>query len=271
MKLIDLSVPLDSSVVADPPNSLPSIEYLGHQNTFDRLGPHFPGLSLGDMPDGEAWAIEKINLTTHHGTHMDAPWHFHSTTNHALKEGGERARTIDEIPLNWCMRPGIKLDFQMCPDGHVVSLEEVRAELDRIKYKIQPFDIVVVNTSAGKRYGEDDYVSSGCGMSREATLWLIEQGVRITGTDAWSWDAPFVHTARKVTETGDKSLVWEGHKAGREREYCHLEKLHNLERLPAYGFTLICFPVKIKRASAGWVRAVALIDPDAKEKENESD
>ena len=33
--------------------------------------------------------------------------------------------------------------------------------------------------------------------------------------------------------TGDASLIWEGHKAGREIGYCHLEKLHNLEALPA--------------------------------------
>ncbi len=262
MKLIDLSVPLDNDVLADPPNSRPSIQYLGHRETFERLEPHFPGLNLKDMPDGEAWAIEKVSLTTHHGTHLDAPWHFHSTSNHEVKEGGERSRTIDEVPLDWCIRPGIKLDFREFPDGHVVTVNEVKEELLRINYQIQAYDIVVINTSAGKKYGQKDYVSSGSGMSREATLWLIEQGVRITGTDAWSWDAPFVHTARKVYRTGDKSLIWEAHKAGREREYCHLEKLHNLEVLPSVGFTVICFPIKITRASAGWVRAVAIVDPD---------
>jgi len=83
--------------------------------------------------------------------------------------------------------------------------------------------------------------------------------VRVTGTDAWSWDAPFVHTKDKFTQTGDPSLIWEGHKAGREIGYCHLEKLHNLEALPAHGFTIACFPVKIRGASAGWTRAVAIL------------
>ena len=59
---------------------------------------------------------------------------------------------------------------------------------------------------------------------------------------------------------GDASLIWEGHKAGREIGYCHLEKLHNLESIPSKGFTISCFPVKIKGASAGWTRAVAIID-----------
>ena len=84
--------------------------------------------------------------------------------------------------------------------------------------------------------------------------------MRVTGTDAWSWDAPFVHTAKKFTATGDKSLIWEGHKSGREIGYCHIEKLSNLEALPAHGFMISCFPVKIEKASAGWTRAVAIFE-----------
>ena len=98
------------------------------------------------------------------------------------------------------------------------------------------------------------------GMGREATLYLLERGVRVTGIDAWSWDAPFIHTKGKYAETKDASLIWEGHKAGREIGYCHLEKLHNLEALPGDGFEIACFPVKIRGASAGWTRAVAIFD-----------
>jgi len=87
---------------------------------------------------------------------------------------------------------------------------------------------------------------------------LLERGVRLTGTDGWSWDAPFVHTRREVRALCDARLIWEGHKAGRDIGYCHLEKLHNLEVLPADGFHVICFPVKIRAASAGWTRAVAI-------------
>jgi kynurenine formamidase len=91
-------------------------------------------------------------------------------------------------------------------------------------------------------------------------MYLLERGVRLTGTDAWSWDAPFSYTAQKIAETGDKSLIWEGHKAGRDIGYCHLEKLHNLEALPAHGFYVSCFPHKVRRGSAGWTRAVAIVD-----------
>ncbi len=189
-----------------------------------------------------------------HGTHVDVPWHYHPTM-----DGGKRAITIDEVPLDWFFRPGVKLDFRALPDGHVVEPAEIDAELARIGHRLSPLDIVVVNTSAGARYGQADYVDSGCGMGRAATLHLAQQGIRVVGTDGWSWDAPFSHTAKRFAETGDASLIWEGHKARREVGYCQIEKLHNLEALPTHGFTIACFPVKIRAASAGWTRAVALL------------
>src|SRR5262249_61170792 len=119
--------------------------------------------------------------------------------------------------------------------------------------------IVVVNPRAGAAYGKPDYVAAGCGMGRAATLYLLERGVRLTGTDAWSWDAPFVHTKAKYEASGDAGLIWEGHKAGRDIGYCHLEKLNNLDQLPPFGFKVCCFPVKIEAASAGWTACVAFL------------
>jgi kynurenine formamidase len=123
---------------------------------------------------------------------------------------------------------------------------------------LKPLEIVVVNTRAGSRYGHNDFVNAGCGMGNEATMYLLERGVRLPGTDAWSWDASFSYTARKVAETGDKSLIWEGHKAARDIGNCHLGKLHNLESIPGDDFTISCFPHKVRGGSAGWTRAVAL-------------
>jgi kynurenine formamidase len=173
---------------------------------------------------------------------------------------GKRAITIDEVPLDWCFQPGVKLDFRHFPDGYVATAKDVEAELKRIGHTLSPLEIVVVNTSAGMAYGRPDYVAKGCGMGREATMYLLERGVRVTGIDGWSWDAPFIFTMKKYAETHDASLIWEGHRAGREIGYCDIEKLHNLEALPPIGFMVSCFPVKVRGGSAGWTRAVAIID-----------
>ena len=254
-RLIDISIPFENDVAVDPPPMVPRITYMTHRDTLPELVIFFPGLDPDLMPDGEFAAVEQVTLTTHSGTHLDAPYHYASTMNK-----GERAITIDEVPLDWCLQPGVKLDFRHLPDGYVVQPADVETELTRIGHSLAPLEIVLVNTRAGSRYGEKDFLLAGVGMGRAATLYLLERGVRVTGTDAWSWDAPFPHTAQKYRETGDVSLIWEGHKASREIGYCHLEKLTNLEALPNKGFTVSCFPAKIKGGSAGWTRAVAIIE-----------
>src|SRR5882672_3891526 len=117
--------------------------------------------------------------------------------------------------------PGLKKED--LPDGHVITAREIEDELLRIGHELKPLEIVVVNTRAGSRYGNNDYVNSGCGMGYDATMYLLERGIRLTGTDAWSWDAPFYFTAQKWAEDHDPSIIWEGHKAGRDIGYCHLE------------------------------------------------
>ncbi len=253
-KIIDLSVSLDADIPADPPPLRPQIIYLDHAYGAQEMENMF-GIPVDKQLEGAGPASERVQMTTHNGTHLDAPWHYHPTM-----DGGKPAMTIDQVPLEWCMGPGVKLDFRALPDGHVVTAAEVDAELARIGHDLRPGDIVLVNTRAGSRYGHEDYVSAGCGMGREATLYLTNRGVRVCGTDGWSWDAPLASQVAKIKATGDYSLFWEGHKAGAECAYCHIEKLSNLESLPSTGFQVIAFPVKVARASAGWCRAVGVID-----------
>jgi kynurenine formamidase len=238
---------------------LPKIDYMDHHQTAPLMA-EYMGIRVDQLPDGEYAAVERAEISTHNGTHMDAPYHFFSTMNHALKPGGEPSWRIDEVPLDWCFQPGVKLDFRHLPDGYVATAGDVEAELKRIGHTLRPLEIVVVNTSAGARYGEDNFVDTGCGMGKAATLWLTERGVRVVGTDAWSWDAPFSFTRERVAATGDVDLIWEGHRAGREIGYFQMEKLGHLADLPAHGFDIICFPVKVHRASAGWTRAVAVFN-----------
>jgi kynurenine formamidase len=254
-RIIDLSVSLQAGVASDPPGFRPQIDYLDHDAGARQLVASFPGLRLEDLPGQEGWAVELVRMSTHAGTHMDAPYHYRSRSDE-----GQPMATIDQIPLEWCIGPGVKLDLRHLPDGHVVDPEELDAELARIGHALSPGDIVLINTAAGARYGCDDYLERGCGVGRAGTLHLTRQGVRVVGTDAWSWDAPFRFTQERFEREGDPSLIWEGHFAGSTIPYCQIEKLANLERLPARGFTVISLPVKVHRGSGGWARPIALVE-----------
>src|SRR6185295_5842628 len=105
-KIIDLSIPLENNAFSDPVSMLPRISYTNHKESVAQMAHFFPGLSQQDLPDGEAWATEHVELSTHNGTHLDAPYHYASTM-----DKGSQAITIDQIPLQWCLKPGVKLDF----------------------------------------------------------------------------------------------------------------------------------------------------------------
>ena len=85
-KFVDLSIFLENDVLSDPPAFAPRIQYFTHEQTYEQIEPFFPGLKKEDLPDGEGWAVELVQLSTHNGTHLDAPWHFHSTQD--AKNGG---------------------------------------------------------------------------------------------------------------------------------------------------------------------------------------
>src|ERR1035437_1397492 len=124
-KFVDLSIFLENDVLSDPPGLGPKIEYFTHKNTFEQIAPFFPGLNKEDLPDGEGWAVEKVQLSTHNGTHLDAPYHFHSTMDQALGKK-KPSIAIHEVPLEWCFQPGVKLDFRHFADGYVVTAAKWR-------------------------------------------------------------------------------------------------------------------------------------------------
>jgi kynurenine formamidase len=254
-RIVDLSIAIENNIPADPPGYELSIEYLDHKATLPVLFDRYKDLRAEQLPNSEAFAVEKVRLSTHNGTHVDAPWHYASTMSN-----GEKTRTIDQMPLAWFYGSGVKLDFRHLADGYVVQPGDIETELKRIGHELRPFDIVLVNTSAGARFGTAEYTKSGCGMGRDATLYLTSRGIKVAGTDAWGWDVPYPFMAKRFEEDHDASIIWEGHKAGRDREYCHIEKLHNLEAIPSTGFDVACFPVKIAGGSAGWTRAVAIFN-----------
>lgn len=255
MKIIDLSSTMRNGAVNDPPAQRPTFVYTDHEAGRDNMLGFYPSATAQDLPEGLGWAYEGAFLGTHSGTHMDAPWHYHPTMS-----GGQRAITIDEVPLEWCFGRGVKLDFSKKGDGYRILAADVAEKLAEIRFELKAGDIVLIQSGAAPYSESEEYMVRGCGMSREATNYLTERGVRVTGTDAWSWDRPLPLVAEEFSRTHDSSIIWEGHFAGIDRGYCHMEKLAGLDQLPPFGFQVACFPIKIQGASAGWVRPVALLE-----------
>ena len=254
-QLIDLSIDIEVNLPSDPPTMIPQIFYMDHLAGSDQMLEFFKGASKEHLPKGLGWAVEMVSLTTHSGTHLDAPYHYHPTM-----DNGKKALTIDEVPLEWCFSDGVLLDFSHKEDGERISAKDVEQELGRIEYAIKPLDIVLVRTGVDRYWGRPEYLVKGPGMTRESTLFLLNQGVKVVGIDSWSWDRPLPFIAQEFQKTHDPSIIWEAHFAGIEKGYCHLEKLANLDKIPRpHGFKVSCFPVKIKKASAGWSRVVALV------------
>jgi kynurenine formamidase len=249
-RFIDLSVTLTPR---DPSARPPQVQYVTHEESAARSSIAY-GISPDDFREGKYAAIEHLTLTTHDTTHMDAPWHYYPTT------GGKPAMTIDQIPLEWCYNDGVVLDFHHKKRGDNISAAELQEALDRMGYRLKPLDIVLIRTDAYKRFDEPGYENVHPGVSREGTLWLVEQGIKVMGIDAWGWDRSLRDMIDDL-KRGNKEQFWESHYLGKEKVYCHLERLAHLDRIPIpFGFTVAVFPIKIERASAGWVRAVAIFE-----------
>jgi len=252
LRVIDLSLE-----IGEAPGVLGAqIKYLNHKDSVPEMLASWPGIKPEDLPDGLGWSSETITLNTHSGTHMDAPYHYHPTM------AGKPARTIDEMPLEWAYGPGVVLDMRHKPAGTNITPEDLQNALRKINYQLKPLDIVLIMTGADKYWKHDlrKYISEYPGVGRDGTIWLIQQGIKLVGTDGVGWDRAFAVQAEEFRKTGNRKLIWEGHFAGIEGEYYQMEKLANLDKLPPYGFMVYCFPIKIYKAGAAWIRPVAIVE-----------
>ena len=247
-RFIDLSVPIKNNSQEPVP---PVIEYRDHAMGAINFGKRY-NIKPEDFKNGQYCAVEQINLNSHSGTHVDAPWHYGPLS------GGEKARTIDEMPLDWFFHDGVTLDFSDRGAGDRIEAEDIEEALKNIGYTLKAMDIVLIRTdNLRKNINKPNNWELQPGMTRGSTLWLIEHGIKVMGIDAYSWDRPSKFM-RQEMEQGIE--FFQAHNVGHEIEYCHIEKLYNLESLPPFGFTVAVFPIKIEKGSAGWVRPVAIID-----------
>lgn len=251
MKILDLSVPMINTAKEPYPAK---IEYTSHEAGAKQAA-ELLGLKTSDFPDEKAWAVETITLTTHTGTHIDAPWHY------APVSEGRKARTIDELPLEWFYGDGVLFDFTDKEPGYEIKVDDFKEKLIAMNYTLKRGDIVLVRSDADKHLYNENYALMHVGVSAAATRWLINHGIKVMGTDGWGWDIPLPIQAEQYRQTKKDDILWVAHFVGKEKEYCQIEKLANLDQLPSpTGFKVACFPINIKAASGGWARPVAIFN-----------
>jgi kynurenine formamidase len=231
------------------------IAYHDHSETAAR-SPGIFGIGPEYWRNGLGWADEHVTLTTHSGTHVDAPWHYGATSD------GDVSPTIDELPFSWFMGDAFVLDVRHVDRYRGIRESDIRAELERIGYKIKPNDIALLRTDISERYHELNYDQLHPGLREDGVRFFVEQGVRLIGIDAWGIDRPFeimIDEAKK----GDRHQLWESHFYGMTKPYSQIEKLSNLKNLPKpYGFQVIALPIRIDRGSGAWSRVIALSPED---------
>ena len=123
MRFVDLSAP----IVASPQNTLEllrtDIEFSDHAAGAAQIAAMF-GVGPELLRDGEGWAVDTFTrLGTHNSTHVDAPYHYNS------KIAGEPAATIEQLPLDWFLRPGVVLDFHARADGQTIEVDDLSEAL----------------------------------------------------------------------------------------------------------------------------------------------
>jgi kynurenine formamidase len=251
--LVDLSAPIVATPEGTPPLLAVDVEFVGHAAGAQQIE-QMLGVPKELLRDGEGWAVEAFTrFGTHNSTHVDAPWHYNSTIR------GERAQTIEELPLEWFFGPGVVLDMTAKEDGDAMTAAEADQELDRIGHELAAGDIVLVRTGRDAFYEQPDYIARGPGVTAEATRWLFDRGVRVMGIDAWGWDRPLHMQAAEALEGNEQGVFWEAHQA--DLPYSQIERLVNLAALPPSGFQVACFPLRLVGASAAPARVVAIV-PD---------
>ncbi|MCM8796293.1 MAG: cyclase family protein [Candidatus Omnitrophica bacterium] len=263
MKIIDLSLPIDESAFEIHKVDIERISHKAGVEKFNRvimvktlLGriKYLLGLRIlkkEDLPEGEFLSLEVVHSPVHIGTHLDYSFHYGS------KSEGRPSKSADEIPLEWCYSDGVRLDFRHKRPAEVISAADIESGLKKINYTIKEKDVVLLQTGADKFYGTPRYFSDYPGVDISAIDYLLDRGVKIFGVDTMGIDRPYKFMLREFLE--QRKPLYPAHFYGRKREFIHIERLANLEKLPDFGFKVICFPIRIKCTGAAWARVVAVI------------
>lgn len=264
MEIIDLSLPIDEKAFEVHHVEIERVSHKAGVEKFNRviMGKTLKGklqyllgkriLKKEDLPDEEFLSLEVVHSPVHIGTHLDYSFHYGS------KSEGRPSKTAEEIPLEWCYCDGVKLTLTHKKPNEVITAQDIEEALKKIQYTLKPQDIVLLHTAADKFYGSPKYFSDYPGVDVSAIDYLLDRGIKIFGVDTMGIDRPYRFMLKEFLE--EKKPLYPAHFYGRKREFIHIERLAKLENIPATGFKVICFPIKIKGTGAAWSRVTAILE-----------
>lgn len=226
--MIDLSIGIEREVASEP--WPPTIDRFDHTDGANKLADRLrelgvEGITAEDFSEGIGLAWEELRAITHMGTHMDAPWHYGPTAE------GTPDRTIDEVPLQWACGQAVVLDFTDIRPGAEIEPVDIDNRLNDLDHDLTDGEIVLLETGADALWGTADYLRKFPRMGADTTKHLVDSGIRVIGTDTYGFDKPFAEMGARYAESGDAHQLWPAHFAGREVEYCQIEKMANLDAL----------------------------------------
>ena len=95
-----------------------------------------------------ALAHERVSLSSHGGTHVDAPLHYGPLCE------GKPSKSIEQVPLDWCYGPGVVIDCSHKKPAEFITKDDLIAALGKIPHKLKPNEIVLLRTDASKHFDD---------------------------------------------------------------------------------------------------------------------
>ncbi len=199
--------------------------------------PSFPG---SPRPQFISWAdkksdgynLELIFLSSHSGTHIDAPFHFVET-----------GFTIDKIPLKRLVSNTVLCKLKKGPNDTITKKDIT--EFEAKHGKIKKGATVIFETGWYSNLTKKDYFTKNPGLSESAAKYLAQRKIGLVGIDSPSIDA-------------GKDAKFSAHHILLKKGILILENLCNLEKIKENHFKLVVLPLKLKGATGSPVRAIAL-------------
>lgn len=194
----------------------------------------FPGSPLPkfitwNKMDVHNYHSEVIFMSTHTGTHMDAPSHFINGVS-----------SIDKISIDRFISRSILVKISKASDELITA-----GEIEASDVKILEGDAVVFSTSWENEVDKEYYFSHSPGLSEDAAQYLINKKVNAVCIDSPSID-----------RGSDNNFPV--HKLLLNKEILIVENLCNLDKIDNQSFTLIMIPLKLSGASGSPIRAIAI-------------